>query len=181
MRIQLHDLDKKTTSQVAKEMWLYQDGLSNFKVSWSKDSRWFAYAQDLENRHTAIALYDTKAGKKQMVTSGYYDDDEPVFDADSKYLFYRSGREFNPLYSDLDGTWIYPNTTRLVAAPLRKDVPSPLAPRNDDEGEKKEKKEKDKDKEKDKAPEKKKPADSPKKDEPKLADKKDDAKKDESK
>ena len=92
-----------------------------------------------------------------------FDDDEPVFEPDGKYLFYRSSREFIPLYSDLDDTWIYPNTTRLVAAPLRKDVPSPLAPRNDDEGEKKEKKEKDKDKDKDKTPEKKKPADSPKK------------------
>jgi tricorn protease len=181
MRIQMHDLDKKATKQIGKQLWLYQDGLSRFRVSWSKDSRWIAYAQDLENRHSAIVLYDTRSDKKNVVTSGYYDDDEPVFDAEGKYLFYKSSREFNPLYSDLDDTWIYPNTTRLVATPLRKDVASPLAPRNDDEGEKKEKKDKDKDKDKDKAQEKKKPADSPKKDEPKLDDKKDDSKKEQSK
>src|SRR6266850_534522 len=149
MRIHLHDLEKKETKDIDKGRNLYQDGLSRFKVSWSRDSRWFAYAQDLENRHSAIALYDTKTGRKHLVTSGYYDDDEPVFDPDGKYLYYRSSREFNPLYGDLDDTWIYPNSYQLMAATLRKDVPSPLAARNDDEGEKKEKK-KDKEKENDK-------------------------------
>src|SRR6266853_1472249 len=81
----------------------------------------------------------------------------------------------------MDNTWIYPNSYQLAAVPLRKDVVSPLSPRNDDEGEK-EKKEKDKAKEKEKGKdtEKKKPDDKErkKKDEPQLDDKKDDAKKD---
>src|SRR6266567_4135104 len=66
----------------------------------------------------------------------------------------------------MDETWIYANSYQLIAVPLRKDVPSPMAPRNDDEGQKK-----DKDKEK----KKKKPEDQDrKKDEPQLALKKDD-------
>src|SRR5258708_31867247 len=105
MRIHLHDLDKKETQQIGKELWLYQDGLSNLKFSWSKDSRWIAYAQDLENRHTAIALYDTKEAKSHLVTSGYYDDDLPVFYPDGKYLYFTSGRAFNPLSAYIDGTW----------------------------------------------------------------------------
>src|SRR5207248_1924833 len=125
---------------------------------------WIAYEQDLENRHTAIALYDTKENQPHVVTSGYYDDDRPVFDPEGKYLFYRSGREFSPVYGDLDNTWVYPNTSRLVAVTLRNDVPSLLAPRNDDEGDKKKEKTKDKDKNQDKD---KKPADQEKKkDEP---------------
>jgi tricorn protease len=167
MRIQLHDLEKEKTRQIGKELWLYQDGLDKFRVSWSKDSRWLAFPQDLENRHTAIALYDTKEEKAHVVTSGYYDDDRPVFDADGKYLFYASGREFSPVYGDQDDTWIYPNSYQLVAVSLRKDVASPLAPRNDDEGEKK-------DKEKAKEKDAKKPdAQNHKKDEPKVDEKKD--------
>src|SRR5262249_48809761 len=50
-------------------------------------------------------------------------------------LYVRTGRTFRPSYSDLDNTWIYANTTGVAAIPLRKDVPSPLAPRNDVEGE----------------------------------------------
>jgi tricorn protease len=172
MRVQLHDLEKKETKEIARQLWMYHDRLNSFKVGWSKDSRWIAFPQDLETRHNAIALYDTKEARLTVVTSGYYDDDMPVFDADGKYLFYRSGREFNPVYSDLDNTWIYPNTTLLVAVPLRKDVSSPLAPRNDDEGEKKTKDEKkDNDKQGDKD---KKPADEKqKKDESKSDEKKD--------
>src|SRR6266705_2819505 len=175
MRIHLHDLEEKETKDIDHGRWLYHDGLSRFKVSWSKDSRWFAFAHDLENQHTAIALYDTKEDKMQVVTSGYYDDDEPVFDPEGKYLFYRSVRDFTPIYSDMDNTWIYPNSYQLAAAPLRKDVASPLSPRNDDEGEK-EKKEKDKAKDKEKDKEKKKPDDKErkKKDEPQLDEKKDD-------
>jgi len=181
MRINLHDLDKKETKTIAKQLWQYQDGLNHFKVSWSKDSRWVAFPQDLDNRHTAISLYDTKENKTHQVTAGYYDDDEPVFDPEGKYLYYKSGRDFSPLYGDLDNTWIYPNSYQLLAVALRKDVPSPLAPRNDDEIEKKTDKDKDKDKAKDKEPGKdKKRPDEPerKPDEPQLADKKDDKAKD---
>ncbi len=176
MRIHLHDLESKATKQIDKELWMYHESLSRLKFNWSRDSRWIAYAHDLDIQHTAIALYDTKEDRQQVVTSGYYDDDDPVFDPDGKYLFYRSGREFVPVYSDLDNTWIYPNTYRLIAVPLRKDVASPLAPRNDDEGDKDTEK-KDKDKEK-KKPE---DTDRKKKDEPKLDDQKDEPKKDEAK
>jgi tricorn protease len=148
MRIWLHDIDRKRTAEIDRQMWMSHDELSQFKVSWSRDSRWLAFAHDKENLHTAIALYDTKEARLSVVTSGYYSDDMPSFDPDGKYLFYRSGREFEPIYSDLDETWIYPNTARLVAVPLRKDVASPLAPRNDDEGEM-DKKEKEAKKEKD--------------------------------
>jgi tricorn protease len=149
-------------------LWQYHSGLSAFTFSWSRDSRWIAYAHDLENRNSAIALYDTREEKRHLVTSGYYNDERPAFDPDGKYLYYRSGRNFSPVYSDLDNTWIYPNTYQLVAVPLRKDVPSPLAPRNDDEA--------DKDKKKDE----KKPEDPErKKDEPQLDEKKDEPKKEE--
>ena len=154
MHIRLVDVEKKETRQIGKELWLYQENLNDFKFSWSRDSRWIAFPQDLENRHTAIALYDTKEGKAHLVTSGYYDDGNPVFDPDGKYLFYCSGRSFSPVYSDLDATWIYPNSVQLMAASLRKDVPSLLAARNDDEGDK-DKKDKSKKKSEAKASDKK--------------------------
>ncbi len=180
MHIQLYDLEKKETKQVDRELWMYHDSLSRLKFNWSKDSRWVTFPHDLENEHTAIAIYDSKEDKLQVVTSGYYDDDEPVFDPEGKYLYYRSGREFSPIYSDMDNTWVYPNSYQLAAVPLRNDVPSPLSPRNDDEGEK-EKKDKDKKKakespkeDKDKKEKKPEDPDRKKKDDPKVADEKSD-------
>ena len=48
-------------------------------------------------------------------------------------MYYASDREFDPVYGSFDNSWTYPNPTRLVAVPLRKDVASPLAARNDAE------------------------------------------------
>jgi tricorn protease len=176
MRIWLHDLEQKADKQIGRQLWAYQGDLASFTVSWSADSRWLAYAGDQENRHSAIILYDVRQDKRQQLTSGFYDDENPVFDPAGQYLFFRSGRTFQPIYSDLDNTWVYPNTCNLLAVPLRKDVASPLAPRNDEETDK-EKKPADPEKKKELAanPERKddpKPADGEKKDE-KPPDKKD--------
>jgi len=63
-----------------------------------------------------------------QATSGYYADSEPAFDPDGQYLYFFTERELSPVYSGLDATWIYPNSTRIAAVALREDVPSPLAP-----------------------------------------------------
>ena len=78
--------------------------MSGFTVGWSADSRWLAFEKDLDNRNSAIALYDFKEKKLTQVTSGFYNDDGPVFDPDGKYLYYRSARSMEPIYSDLDNT-----------------------------------------------------------------------------
>lgn len=143
MKIWIYDFATQTNRFVDRQLWMYHGELENFRVSWSADSRWIAYAGDKENRNSAIVIYDDKKLKRHEVTSGFYNDELPVFDPDGKYLFFRTGRTFNPSYSDLDTTWIYANSANLAAVPLRKDVPSPTAPRNDEE-KKEEKKDEDK-------------------------------------
>jgi len=163
MRIHLFDFEAKTNQIIGRQLWLYHDDLTRFNVGWSADSRWMAWAQDLDNRNSALGLYDCKSNQFHQVTSGFYNDDLPVFDPDGKYLFFRTGRTFAPSYSDLDNTWIYANCDVLAAVPLRKDVLSPLAPRNDEEGEKDKAKKEDKDKEDGKKSDDKKPGDGEKK------------------
>lgn len=138
MRVHLHDLESKKTEVIDRQLWQYSRELARFQAGWSADGRWLAYACDTDNRQTAIVLYDTREKKRHQVTSGFYDDDDPVFDPDGKYLYYRTKRWFDPIYSDFEPTWIYANGQALVAIPLRNDVPSPLAPRNDEEPAKKE-------------------------------------------
>ena len=183
MRINLYDLDAKTNRVIGRQLWMYHDELSRFNVGWSPDSRWIAWAQDVDNRNSAIALYDCKSNALHRVTSGSYNDELPVFDPDGKYLFFRTGRTFSPSYSELDQTWIYANTAVLAAVPLRADVLSPLAPRNDEEGEKaKDKKEDDEKKKEDEKADKPKTDDqSAKKDSEDKADKPKDEKKPEAK
>jgi len=112
--------------------WLHPQR-EGIELGWSSDSRWLAYSRDLPTGNNVVLLYDTQQGVRHQVTAGYYNDFAPAFDSDGKFLYYHSNRNLDVVYSDLDATWVYPNATRLVAVPLRADVPSPLAPRSDDE------------------------------------------------
>ena len=131
--IWIYDIEADDFSQVDKGLWMLHPSLQGFRVNWSSDSRWIAYSRGLETHNNAIFLFDTESGTRHQMTSGYYNDFAPVFDPDGKYLYYFSNRSLEPIYSDIDDTWIYPNTTSIVAVPLRNDVVSPLAPRNDEE------------------------------------------------
>ncbi|MGA9364146.1 MAG: PDZ domain-containing protein [Bacteroidota bacterium] len=155
MKVQVYDIDNDKTTQVDKLLYFYEGDLETYHMNWSPDSRWLAYARDLETRSSAIYLFDTKEGKTTQVTSGYYQDVEPSFDPDGKYLYFLTNRTFVPVYSEMDLTWIYPNMTTIAAATLTEDIPSPVAPKNDTTSMKKEEPKKEESKEKDKEKEKK--------------------------
>jgi tricorn protease len=134
MRVRIHDLDSNKTTEIDKSPeWISHGGLENFRMQWSPDSRWLTYARPTVEANTAVFLYDTKGAKLHQATTGYLSDAQPTFDPEGKYLFYASDREFTPVYGSFDNSWTYPNPTRIVAVPLRKDVKSPLAARNDSE------------------------------------------------
>lgn len=131
MKIFIFDRVSKKTTQVDQALFYYQGTLQNFSVSWSADSRWLAYSRDLPHQNQALFLFDTRDGKRTQLTSGFYSDANPVFDPEGNYLYFTSNRNFSPLYSDFDNSFVYNNSTHLAALTLRKEVPSPLAARND--------------------------------------------------
>ncbi|RPJ86382.1 MAG: peptidase S41, partial [Acidobacteria bacterium] len=171
MRLWIADRESKETKQIDKAGALFHGSLQGFRFSWSPDSRWLAYDRDqdeLGNR-TTIFVYDTQKSEKHKVTSSYYDDSSPVFDPEGKYLYYLSNRSLRPVYGLFDSTFVYPNATQIVAVSLRSDVPSPIAPQNDEETGKEEKKPDDKKVEDKKDEADAKPADAAKDDEKKKA------------
>ncbi len=146
MTINIYDIEKQKSLRVDQALYMFEGALRNFKPSWSSDSKWLAYSRELFNQHLAVFIFDIDEQKSHQVTSGYYSDSSPEFDPEGKYLYYLTNRNLSPVYSDLDNTFIYPNTTQIAVASLRKDVPSPLAPKNDIVEIKKEEKKEDKDK-----------------------------------
>lgn len=156
MTIYIYDTETKKMIKLDQGLWKYEGSLRNFKPGWSPDSRWLAYSRGDANRNDNIYLYDTKINKRYKVTSSYYNDFQPVFDPEGKYLYFFSNRMFSPIYGDTDNSFLYANTTNIVAVSLKPEIPSLLAPRNDEEVLKKEEaKEKDKNQKKDKDKEKK--------------------------
>ncbi len=135
MRIHITDIDSGKTVKIDESPeWMNHGGLAGFEFDWSPDSRWVSYSRPTGDANNAIFLYDTRGSKLTRATTGYLNDNQPAFDPDGKYLYYASDREFAPVYGSFDNSWTYPNPTRLVAVPLRKDVQSPLYSRNDFEG-----------------------------------------------
>ena len=124
---------RKVTEIDESPLFMNHGTLESFLFRWSGDSRWVSWARPVASGSNAIFVYDTKSGAKHQLTSGYFNDAQPTFDPDGKYLYYFSDRNFEPVYSDFDNSWSYPNATHIVAVPLRRDVSSPLSPRNDTE------------------------------------------------
>ncbi|NBC67270.1 MAG: peptidase S41, partial [Bacteroidetes bacterium] len=132
MRIRMYNMETDEITDIDQGLWMYEGGLRNFSADWSSDSKWVTYSRGLDHRQNAIFLFDAKNGERHQVTSGYYHDRNPVFDPDNNYLYLLTSRTFSPQYSNMDNTWIYANSTNVAAIPLREDVDSPLAPKNDE-------------------------------------------------
>jgi len=106
-------------------------GRDGYPIAWSPDSRWLTFARGLENAQFAIMIYDTDNDELTQATSGYYSDSNPVFSKDGQYLIYATNREFDSVYSDMDNTWVYPNSAQLAAVSLTDNIPSLLPVKND--------------------------------------------------
>ncbi|MDR9364519.1 MAG: PDZ domain-containing protein [Balneolaceae bacterium] len=132
MRIRMYNMETNEITDIDQGLWMYEGGLRTFSADWSSDSKWVTYSRGLDHRQNAIFLFDAENSERHQVTSGYYHDRNPVFDPDDNYLYLLTSRTFSPQYSNMDNTWIYANSTNVAAIPLRTDVDSPLAPKNDE-------------------------------------------------
>jgi tricorn protease len=95
--------------------------------TWSPDSRWIAYSFTRENRNNVIFLYDTKEEKKIQLTSDFYDNLNPRWDADGGYLYFLSNRNFQIGMDLFEDDHIVVNPTRVMVVQLRKGEKPPFA------------------------------------------------------
>ena len=131
MKIYIYDLTDGQTSFVDQGLRMTEGALQGFTAGWSPDSRYLTFDRDLLNGHRAVFIYDSNEKLLHQVTAGFYSCSNPVFDLTGKYLFITTNQSFRPLYSDLDNTFIYPNSTRLAALVLERSTRSPLYPKDD--------------------------------------------------
>lgn len=119
----LYDMEADSYDRVA----VHPDGRP-FSANWAPNSDWLAWShRHREALVDALFLYELESGSTYQVTSGLFDDSNPVFSAEGDYLFFDSTRTFDPIYADLDDTWIYANTRRVLAVPLTAESEHPQA------------------------------------------------------
>lgn len=87
--------------------------------SWSPDSKWIAFSQVEYNRNSKIFIYSLEQNKKFPVTDDFYDNLYPSFDADGKYLYYVSSRNFEIQMDFYEDNHVYPNPQQVMAVQLK--------------------------------------------------------------
>jgi tricorn protease len=101
--------------------------------AWSPDSRWIAYGKTGKNSSSSIYLYNLADKKATRITQGFYNDGNPAFDPDGKYLYFISQRFYYPTSGVLEQRYGYFSTSGIFALTLKADEPSPFAPQSDEE------------------------------------------------
>ena len=111
---------------------LLQDSIGEFPTpTFSPDGRWLTYYQQTGNEHSVIYLYNIAQRKATAVTDNWFDSNSPVFSSDGKYLIFASGRDFNPIYSNIEWNFAYGSMEGIYLVMLSKDTPSPFIPTDD--------------------------------------------------
>ncbi|HKJ79321.1 MAG TPA: PDZ domain-containing protein, partial [Prolixibacteraceae bacterium] len=131
MKIQVTDIESGKTPVVDKGLWMYHGALNNFSVSWSPDSKWLTWSRGTDNRNSIVFIQNTESGEKVQITSDFYNNFQPTFDPEGKYLYLLTNRSMKPGYSDFDNSFVYDKSTMVAAISLKKDTPSPVEPEND--------------------------------------------------
>ncbi|MEM6380572.1 MAG: PDZ domain-containing protein, partial [Bacteroidota bacterium] len=131
MTINILNVETSVNEAIDQDLSLFEGALRGWTPSWSPDSRWLTYSRSQDNGNGAIYLYNLDDKKLTKATEGFYSDLAPTFGPDGKYLYCVTNRSFNPVYSDMDNTWIYPNATQLGVITLRDEVESLLSAEND--------------------------------------------------
>ncbi|MCB1217916.1 PD40 domain-containing protein [bacterium] len=130
-RIYIFDIDRDEAREIDRDPWAYYPYTG---VNWSADSRWVTYGRlNRENQNSQVMLYDFDNDELHAVTDPMFGNIQPVFDLSGDYLYYISRRNFNHRFGDLDSTYVFTDNQLLTVVPLRNDVDSPFALKNDEE------------------------------------------------
>lgn len=126
-KIYVIDVKSKKAIQVADDL-----GDPQQDYSWSPDGRYLAFSMENANRFRSLYIWDKTGNKLQAITDETFSAYEPVWNPQGTYLYYLSDRSFAPQISDFEWNYAMNRATGIFALALRKDLPSPFPPRNDE-------------------------------------------------
>jgi len=106
---------------------------TGFNPVWSADSRWIAYARQLDSSLHAIFIFDTTDKSNHQITDGLSDAASPAFDKNGKYLYFYASTDDGPALASSMGSYKVPVTASAYVVVLRKDLKSPLYFQSDEE------------------------------------------------
>ena len=102
--------------------------------TWSPDSRWLAFSLAEPTQYRSLWLWKVGWEKPRRVTGPTWNEHDPSWSPDGKYLYYLSERTFAPQMGQIEWNYVTDRMTGIFALTLKKGQPGPVPPRNDEEG-----------------------------------------------
>ncbi|HZH98867.1 MAG TPA: PDZ domain-containing protein, partial [Fimbriimonadaceae bacterium] len=133
-KLNLWTLDPSTGKNTKVDTLTYR-GRSSFQPSWSPDSKWLAFAKDLDTHYGAIFLHNVAGGKTTQVTDGFADAQNPEFDRDGKHLYFLASTDIGKGidFENISSLSVPNSSSSVYCIVLKKDGPNPLHPESDEE------------------------------------------------
>ena len=106
-------------------------------LAWSPDGRYLVWRNtgpgSVEGMVGNLVCFDTTTPEQPAVdlTSGRFNDSDPVFTRDGKFLVFLSQRTFDPHYDEVGFDLAFGESVRPWLVPLRADEPAPFGPSAD--------------------------------------------------
>jgi len=122
------DVDSKKLVEVDRSNQLKNDEFywEQSDYSWSPDSKWITYSFTNFNRNNVIYIYNLDQKKKYALTSDFFDNLYPSFDANGKYLYYVSSRNFNLHMDFYEDNHIVATPQQVMVVQLRDNETPPF-------------------------------------------------------
>lgn len=101
----------------------------NFEIhdyDWSPDSKWIVYSDMLNPNITGVFIYSMASGKNELVSNKFFNASQGVFSPGGNYLFYVSGRTYEPKVNAQEWNYFYGDMNKIYGVPLKKETKSPL-------------------------------------------------------
>ena len=95
--------------------------------NWSPDSKWIAYSFVHYNKNSVIYLYNLDKDKSYPITDDFYDNINPTFDANGKYLYYLSSRNFSVQMDFYEDDHVISAPQQIMAVQLQNGLKPPFA------------------------------------------------------
>lgn len=99
---------------------------------WSPDGRFLAYSLGETNDRRSLFIWEAETGRTHRVTSRLFNERNPVWGPEGKYLFFLADRDFAPQLGSIEWNYVLDRETGVFALALAKDTPSPVPPRIDE-------------------------------------------------
>jgi tricorn protease len=126
-RVLVVTIDTKAVQEVAHDL-----GGNVGDYAWSPDSGWLAFSLSDANGFGSLYIWGAADAQLHRVTDEFFNETEPAWDPEGKYLYYLSDREYAPQINGLEWNFTVNRTTGIFAMALRKDVKHPFPPESDE-------------------------------------------------